>query len=163
MGQTKRLSLDRYRSNDIEAVFSILGDAEAMRFTHFMADLAACRHHLETHEAQRAVLGYAPWVVRERQSRTVIGWGGLYDDPFDPGWGPEVAYFFSRAAWGHGFATELVGHSRDLGMTECGLDLIRAFAHPLNLASQRVLEKTGFARVDFVPEMDRWLYEARRC
>ena len=38
----------------------------------------------------------------------IIGWGGLYDDPFDPGWGGEVAYFFYQAVWGQGYDSEMV-------------------------------------------------------
>jgi RimJ/RimL family protein N-acetyltransferase len=42
------------------------------------------------------------------------------------------------------------------------LSEVRAFARPDNIASRRVLEKSGFAEVRFVPEMGRLLYCRRR-
>ena len=39
---------------------------------------------------------------------------------------------------------------------------VRAFAHPANAGSRRVLEKAGFAVVRFVPEMNRLLYRRSR-
>jgi [ribosomal protein S5]-alanine N-acetyltransferase len=159
MLHTERLFLSTYEPTVAEAIFAILGDAEAMHFTQHDADLSACRHRLETHEAQRAARGYAPWVIREATNMRVIGWGGIYDDPFDTGWGPEVGYFFARSAWGRGFATELVRYSLSSLQPEWGLRNIRAFAHPMNVASHNVLTKCGFTRVEFVPSMNRWLYE----
>ena len=35
---------------------------------------------------------------------------------------------------------------------------LRAFAHPENIASQRVLTKTGFMAVRFIPKMNRLLF-----
>jgi RimJ/RimL family protein N-acetyltransferase len=36
----------------------------------------------------------------------IVGWGGLYNHPFDPGWGMEIAYFFHPDVWGQGYATD---------------------------------------------------------
>jgi RimJ/RimL family protein N-acetyltransferase len=36
--------------------------------------------------------------------------------------------------------------------------MLRAFAHPQNIASQRVLLKAGFQQERFVPEMERFMY-----
>ena len=85
----------------------------------------------------------------------------MYQDPFDPGWGTEVGYSFSLAAWGQGYASELVAAC--LVMTDDVLRLPEtvAFAHPDNAASRRVLAKAGFTAVRHVAEMDRTFY--RRC
>jgi len=39
-----------------------------------------------------------------------------------------------------------------------GLQVLRAFTHPDNIGSQRVLAKSGFRQERFVPEMNRLLY-----
>jgi RimJ/RimL family protein N-acetyltransferase len=113
------------------------------------------------HESRRRIVGCAPWTIIESETGAVIGWGGLYDDPFEPGWGIEVAYLFTPPAWGRGYATELVRCCLDIAATRLGLASVVAFAHPDNVASRRVLEKTGFATERLVPEMRRFLY--RRC
>jgi ribosomal-protein-alanine N-acetyltransferase len=38
---------------------------------------------------------------------------------------------------------------------------VSAFARPENVGSRRVLEKSGFELVRFVPEMERFLYRRR--
>ena len=92
----------------------------------------------------------------------IIGWGGLYHDPFDPGWGVEVGYFFDPAVWGHGYATELIGVCISLADHVLLLPEIQGFARPENVGSRRLLEKTGFKVVRFVPEMERLLYRRSR-
>jgi [ribosomal protein S5]-alanine N-acetyltransferase len=85
--------------------------------------------------------------------------GGLYDDPFDKGWGIELAYRFAPTAWGKGYATELALSSLAFARDELHLDTVIAFSHPENAASHNVLQKAGFARQKFLPEMNRFLYE----
>jgi ribosomal-protein-alanine N-acetyltransferase len=156
--ETARLILRRPTLADVPVLFSFLGDADAMRHTHVHATLRFCRRHVAAHEWQRRRLGYAPWTVVTRTDGRIIGWGGMYDDPFDPGWGPEVGYFFHPDAWGRGFATELVTASVAVADQVLRLPVLTAFAHPDNAASRRVLEKAGFETIRFVPEMDRWLF-----
>jgi|RhiMethySRZTD1v2_1073278.scaffolds.fasta_scaffold1194189_1 [ribosomal protein S5]-alanine N-acetyltransferase len=159
--KTDRLLLRRPVLSDAPDLQRILGDEDAMRFTHRLESLRECRRHLAGHECQRRKVGYGPWVVLDKSDRAIIGFGGLYDDPFHVGWGIEVAYQFAKAAWGKGYATELTGFCLRVAHECLGFTEVRAFAHPDNAASQRVLEKTGFERQRFVPEMNRYLFVHR--
>lgn len=85
MIHTERLTLRKLHSGDIDNLFAFLGDAAAMAFTHTDATWSACRRRVLVHEWFRRKDGAAPWVVVERASGQVIGWGGLYQDPFEPG------------------------------------------------------------------------------
>jgi [ribosomal protein S5]-alanine N-acetyltransferase len=160
--ETSRLILRRPTLSDVPRLFEFLGDAEAMRYTHADASLRQCRRRVAIHEWQRRRNGYAPWTVVTKVDARIIGWGGLYDDPFDRGWGIEVGYFFEPAAWGRGYATELTLACTTFADDVLGLPEIRAFARPENVGSRRVLEKAGFEIVRFVPEMDRLLYRRSR-
>ena len=133
-----------------------------MRFTHVQADLRACHRHIALHERRRRRIGCAPWTIVEKATGAIIGWGGLYDDPFEPGWGVEIAYLFAPSAWGHGYATELVRYCVEIARTQLRLDTVAAFVHPDNAASRRVLGKAGFTLERFVPKMQRYLYR-RSC
>ncbi len=157
MIETGRLRLRPTRLSDAEALFAFMGDPVAMRFTHVQPDLRACRRHIAAYEHQRARIGCAPWTIFDR-SENIVGWGGLYEDPFDRGWGIEVGYFFAPSAWGHGYATELATLCVDIARRELQLETLTAFAHPDNAGSRRVLEKAGFSVQRFVPEMQRYLY-----
>lgn len=156
--ETSRLILRRPILTDVPRLFAFLGDVDAMRFTHADASLRACRRRIAIHEWQHRRNGYAPWTVVTKADARIIGWGGLYDDPFDPGWGVEVGYYFDSAAWGHGFATELVAAAVSLADDILRLPEVRAFARPENAGSRRVLEKAGFVVERFIPEMERFLY-----
>ncbi len=157
--QTARLLLTPARPEDAPALFEFLGDPVAMRYTEHCVNLEACRHRIMTHEAQRATVGCAPWVISEITSQRVVGWGGLYDDPFDAGWGVELGYFFAPSSWGKGCATELGHACIAMARDELKLSGLRAFTHPDNVGSRKVLEKLGFIRKDFIPAMNRFLYE----
>ena len=157
MIETDRLYYRPTRLADAEALFAFLGDREAMRFTHVQPSLRACRRHIAGYEHQRARIGCAPWTISEKPGGSIVGWGGLYEDPFDRGWGIELGYHFMPSAWGRGYATELAMLCLQVAR-QLRLDLLTAFAHPDNAASRRVLEKAGFTVERFVPKMQRYLY-----
>ena len=156
--ETARLKLRPPRLSDAAPLFEFLGDATAMQYTTRQASPRDCRRYLAAHERQRRRVGCAPWVIVEKEAGAVIGFGGLYDDPFDPGWGVEVGYFLAPAAWGKGYATELTRFCVALARQQARWPMLRAFAHPQNTASQRVLLKAGFLQERFVPEMERFVY-----
>lgn len=159
--ETDRLLLRKPLLSDAPNLLDILGDEEAMRYTRRLIDLRACRRYIAGHECQRRKIGYGPWVVLEKGRRAIIGFGGLYEDPFAVGWGVEVSYHFAAIAWGNGYATELTKFSLRFAHERLGFAEVRAFAHPDNTASQRVLKKASFERQCFVPEMERYLYVHR--
>ena len=157
--ETDRLLLSAPRLADAETLLGFLGDPEAMRHTFQLKTLRECRRHIAGHERQRKRVGYGPWIVRTKRDGQIIGFGGLYDDPFYPGWGIEVSYRFAPFAWGKGYATELTNFCVAYAGNQLGVHRVRAFAHPDNMASRRVLMKAGFWEKQFIPEMNRYLYE----
>lgn len=157
MPRTARLRLDRPRLADAPALLGFLGDAEAMAYTQHTPDLRSLRRRIAGHACQARREGFGPWTISDA-SGAVIGWGGLYTDPFDPGWGVEIGYAFAPAAWGQGYASELAAFCCALADGPLALPELRAFAHPGNHASRRVLEKSGFRPLREVPEMHRTLY-----
>jgi [ribosomal protein S5]-alanine N-acetyltransferase len=136
--ETERLLLRAPRLSDAGELLGFLGDREAMRYTYHLASLHDCRRHIAGHHCQRGRKGFGPWTVVEKASRRIVGFGGLLDDPFDPGWGIEVTYHFLPSTWGRGFATELTNHSLIVAATRLQLPEVHAFAHPDNVASRRV-------------------------
>ncbi len=157
MPVTERLILRDTRMSDVPALFGFLGDREAMQYTHCCASLRACARHVAGHEWQRRRIGRAPWTIARKADGAIIGWGGLYEDPFDRGWGFEVGYWFARSAWGQGYASELVQASLDFAHDR-GVALVSAFARPENSASRRALEKAGFRKERFAESLARNLY-----
>jgi len=160
--ETERLLLRPPLLGDVPTLYAFLGDAEAMRYTHVDRSLRQCRRRIAVHERRRRRDGCAPWTVITKRDGRIVGWGGLYEDPFDPGWGIEVGYAVHPAAWGKGYATELVTAALDVADNILQLPEVHAFARRENAASRRILEKFGFEEVRFVPEMGRLLYRRGR-
>jgi RimJ/RimL family protein N-acetyltransferase len=156
--ETSRLTLRPFDESDINPLYAIQKDPEAMQYTFHALSRAIAKERLQAYAALEGEVGFAPWTVVHRAEARVIGWGGLNIDPFDPGWGVEVAYFFDPAYWGQGYATELVQASVNYGFAQLELSEIGAFAHQDNAASIRVLEKCGFRYVRFEPQLQRNRY-----
>ncbi len=85
---------------------------------------------------------FGPWVFFEASMGVFVGRGGLRRTTLAGSECVEVLYAVRSDAWGRGYATEMaymaVAHARRLGLTDIvGLTLTT------NVASRRVLEKTG--------------------
>jgi RimJ/RimL family protein N-acetyltransferase len=152
---TTRLLLRPFHDEDAQPLFEIMRDAQSMRHTYVAPSLEHCQDRLSAYEAQRATLGFAPWVVRLRATGELIGWGGLSLDPDEPEWGLEVSYALAPQAWGQGCATELVRFSVAHAFAVLSAQEVHAFAKPHNTASVRVLSKSGFALLRHEPRLQR--------
>ncbi len=159
--ETARLRLRFPRLADAASLLAFFGDAEAQRYTLHFADDRACRRHIAAHERHRRRVGCGPWAVEEKASGRVIGWGGLYEDPFDRRFGIEVAYSFARSAWGKGYAGELVAHCLAVARDALALAEIVAFSPEGNAGSRRVLERAGFVFERYLADMDRNVYRRK--
>ncbi len=162
MIQTERLLLSPPRLSDVPDLFLFLGDPEAMKYTHVDTSLRQCRRRIAVHERRRRRDGIAPWTTRLQATGEIIGWGGVYEDPFDPGWGPEIGFSFHPDYHGCGLGSELAQAAIDFSDRIRKLPKLAAFAHEANTASRRLLEKIGFREIRYLPEMDRLYFERMR-
>jgi len=153
--RTTRLLLRAPEPVDVDPLYEIQSDPEAMKFTYCSPSREATAARLEEYAARFAEDGFAPWTVILASEDRIIGWGGLNKDPAEPEWGPEVAYYLDPAYWGRGLAGELVRESLAYAFDDLDLPDVGAFTKPENVASARVLLKNGFGRICFVPELER--------
>jgi RimJ/RimL family protein N-acetyltransferase len=114
-------------------------------------------HHWESY-------GFGQWLLRDRPRGAMVGRGGPQwtsasgDDEIEIGW------VIVPERWGEGLATELAWASLDVAFGPLELDEVIAYALPDNIASRRVMEKTGFIyERDIVVEgREHVLYRRRR-
>jgi [ribosomal protein S5]-alanine N-acetyltransferase len=88
--------------------------------------------------------GFGLWVFRRRSDGVFIGRGGLKTYQMDGKDVVSLAYAVMRDHWNQGFATEMARASLDVGFGRLSLPEIGSWTLPINLASQRVMEKLGF-------------------
>ncbi|MFI4853623.1 MAG: GNAT family N-acetyltransferase [Phycisphaerales bacterium JB065] len=154
---TKRLSLRLPSPDDLDEYAPIFADPEVMRYIGDGSLRSADRVALSIERSvvlfEERSLGI--FLVIERDSGAVLGDCLLVPimrsgtDPNDPhARGPEteLGYRLCRSAWGKGYATEAATALLHWALGNEGPRLreVIAVTYPQNLASQRVLLKSGF-------------------
>jgi RimJ/RimL family protein N-acetyltransferase len=144
--QTLRLDLREFVAGDFDDVYRLNQDPRVMRYIgdgrlSTRADIAtAMRRILRTY---RRYPGLGSWRASRRDTGAYIGWFTLKYIPRTVE--VEVGYRLRHEAWGQGFATEGARELVRYGFDGLGLYRIIGLTDPDNVASQRVLMKSGLA------------------
>jgi RimJ/RimL family protein N-acetyltransferase len=147
MLRTDRLTLREWQDDDLDTLAAINADPEVMRyiFDGAVRDRAQSAESLRKMIAHRQARGYGQFAVEVRATGDLIGWAGLAVPDFLPEVLPavEIGWRLSRAAWGHGYATEAARAALWFGFEDLGLDRIISIRNVDNTRSQRVMTKLG--------------------
>ena len=138
--QTPRLILRRLRESDAADVFAYASDPAVAEHTSWQPH--ASLEESRGFAARMARSRGCAWGIEHRADAKIIGTCG-----FQPGIVPnvrgEIGYALSRTYWGQGLMTEAVRELLRFGFQTLGLNRIEARAKVENVASCRVMEKTG--------------------
>ena len=141
--ETQRMRCRRWVDADFEPLLAVYSDPEAMRWVGDGKPISQeeCEAWFQVTEANYAKRGYGMFALEETSSGRVIGFCGLVH----PGGQelPEVKYAFLRSHWGQGLASEAIPGLLTYGNQYHSLLQIIATVALGNLASQRVLAKSG--------------------
>lgn len=140
---TARLIGRHLRLSDVDVLFAVYGDAEAMRWVGDgePLDRAQCVEWVAVSERNYRTRGYGMSALVERASGQTVGFCGLVHPAGQAE--AELKYAFGREHWGRGLATEAARAMLAYAREELGLRHAIATAYPQNLASLRVLRKAG--------------------
>lgn len=164
---TDRLVLRPFEDSDSDDLFSLLTDAQVLRYwdepawsdreraTEF---IAKCRTMSEEGTGARLA-------VDRLDDGAFLGWCSL--TRWDPDYRTAaMGICFAESAWGRGYVTEVVRAVLDWAYSTLNLNRVQAETDTRNLSCARVLEKAGFVRegrlrqdciVDGVVS-DSWIY-----
>lgn len=149
--ETDRLLLREFVEEDAEAFFKLNSDLEVLRFVPDkpLLNVEQARQLLVDHPiADYRKYGFGRGACILKSTGEQIGFAGLkYLKELGE---VDVAYRLMPTHWGLGFATEAALASVRFGFAELGLKRIIGLAMPENVASVRVLEKTGLRYVETV-------------
>lgn len=142
--ETARLRFRTHEAEDLDAFVAMQGDLEFRRYVGgrpWPAEEAVDRFQ---RWIGKPVSTYGFWAMILKEDDEYVGYCGLskHQD------GVHLGYYVSRPYWRRGLASEAARAFVDLGKRKLHLRRIIADADERNLASQRVLEKLGFAFVD---------------
>jgi RimJ/RimL family protein N-acetyltransferase len=161
--ETDRLLLRPLEERDLDAYAAMVGDPAV---TEFLVgppmDRAGAWRHIALMRGHEVLRGWTNNAVVEKAGGRFLGRCGLWQPE---GWpGLEVGWSLTRAAWGHGFATEAAGAWRDWAFAVLGAAELVSVIHPDNARSIRVAERIGHRRLREVrvAGVDCVLYGQRR-
>ena len=147
--ETDRLLLRQYVEEDAEAFFKLNSDPEVLRFVpdKRLLNVEQARQILIDHPiADYRKYGFGRGACILKSTGEQIGFAGLkYLEEFGE---VDVAFRLLRTHWGLGLATEAALASVRFGFADLGLKRIIGLVMPENIASVRVLEKTGLRYVE---------------
>ena len=148
--RTDRLTLRRWRDNDIVPFADINVDEEVMRYFPSTLSFDESAAMIERIESHFEVNGFGLWAV-EFGGR-LAGFTGLNTTTFDTPMGPhvEIGWRLATWAWGQGIASEAAREALRIGF-EHGLTTIYSFTTETNIRSENVMKRIGMSRR---PEFD---------
>ena len=162
--ETPQLFLRPFVPEDAPLALPWLTDAEIMRYMPTGQDftLAQVEARIARYIAHQEQHGYSRWLAVERSSGLPIGDAGLLYLPATQE--IELGYRVIQSHWGRGLATEMAAAWVAQAFGPLGLTELIAFSHPDNLASIRVMEKTGFhfLRHDQIAGMGVVVYQLQK-
>jgi ribosomal-protein-alanine N-acetyltransferase len=137
--------LRTWTQTDADALFEIMRDALVMRY---LADgkpftFEQTKDFLIWAENYQLENGFCRWKVIEKSSGEVVGSCGFARPHGTEE--VELGYLLARKYWGKGFATEAARAAMLYGFGKLNFREIIAMTDLENTASQKVLEKIGFA------------------
>ncbi len=140
---TERLRVRMYEPYDEEKVYSVGGDEEIMRYIRPVKTREESNEFLKMilkNYTENTVMGR--WCVQLKASNEFVGSFAILKMENNPK--IEVGYLLLKKWWGMGFASELVEAGKLYAKNVLNIDTLYAVTFPPNLASQKVLLRTGF-------------------
>ncbi|MDQ5940511.1 MAG: hypothetical protein QG632_237 [Candidatus Dependentiae bacterium] len=147
--ETERLILRTWREADIEPYLAINQDPKVFEWG---LGIPMARERVETFIADMnkgfATDRFSAFAVEEKSSGNLIGYVGLCRVPWESHFTPaiEIGWRLASSSWGKGYATEAARAVLQYGFEVLKLDEVVSFTSPLNVRSQRVMEKIGMTR-----------------
>jgi RimJ/RimL family protein N-acetyltransferase len=149
--ETERLRLRRFTSDDVDKLVELDSDPKVMRYIN--GGRPTPRDEVENGVLPRILSQYerfdglGQWAAEEKSSSEFLGWFALHPRDESPPGDLELGYRLRRSAWGKGYATEGSRALIDKAFRELGAERVRADAMTVNVASRRVMEKSGMKYV----------------
>lgn len=143
--RTAQLRLGRITLRDLSDIERMQVDPQTMATLGGVRDARQTQRMVEAWVAHWDAHGFGLWIARDAASGDFAGRGGLQHTVVGGRPEVEVAYGLLPAFWGRGLATELAEASVRAAFAELRLPDLVCFTLTTNLASQRVMEKAGFA------------------
>ncbi|WP_454644412.1 GNAT family N-acetyltransferase [Bradyrhizobium liaoningense] len=140
---TDRLTAERLNESHLADLVALHQDPEVSRYLGGVRTAEVTKAYLATNMAHWDQHGFGLWALRT-QDGAFAGRAGLRHIMVDDIDEIEIAYAFTRSAWGRGFASEIAVAMTRIGLSELALPSLVGIIYVGNVASRRVLEKSNY-------------------
>jgi ribosomal-protein-alanine N-acetyltransferase len=141
--ETERLLFRTHEAGDEADFLGMQTDPEVRRYVGGQAwPLEKALHRFRNEYLGRPTETYGLWATILKEEARYIGYCGLR--AAQDGKTAHLGYYFARAYWRRGFASEASRAFLDVAFTRLGLLKVVADVEQGNLASEHILRKFGF-------------------
>lgn len=140
--ETERTFLREMTADDAQNAFELNSDPLVIQFTGDVSfeSVDEARAFLSKYDHYKKY-GFGRWAVISKETNEFLGWCGLkYTEELDEF---DIGFRFHQRFWNKGFASETARSCIQLGFEKFNMETIVGRAMKENLASIRVLEKSG--------------------
>jgi RimJ/RimL family protein N-acetyltransferase len=150
-----------FQPSDRDDFVALVDDDAMYEYMKFRLDESRAAQLFEIFVGEPYATPRRTWdLVVESPDGAFAGWAGL-DARSDDG-EAEVGWYLTSRHWGHGYATDATRLLLSFACDSLGLRRVFATADPDNLASRRVIEKSGLTYVGIVENVQTWRGKRRR-
>ncbi|KAK5579327.1 hypothetical protein RB653_009009 [Dictyostelium firmibasis] len=153
--ESQRLYFRELESNDDEKLFELDSDQEVHKFLeNAVVSIDQCKDAIISIQKQYKLNGIGRMAVIIKETNEFIGWAGLKIEKNINGHESfyDIGYRFIKRYWGYGYATEASQFFINYGFNVLKVEKICAFANKDNVASRKVLEKSGLKFIEMFKE-----------
>jgi RimJ/RimL family protein N-acetyltransferase len=154
---TERLLLTPYAPTDLDIALEMYTDPEVVKYVWDVMTEAEIRQEMSNSTKRGGNGGIGIWCIADRRTGEKLGDAYLLPMPIDkddtdfslvvmgqmPDAEIEIGFFLKRSAWGRGYATEVCKRLLQFAFQEVSLNEVVASVDEDNVASKKVLEKSG--------------------
>ena len=157
--ETDRLLVRQYVfKTDAENFFLLNSDEEVMRYIRATKSKEDCDAFLkQIIDAYKINPLIGRWAAEEKAERKFVGSFAII--PIEGTQDIQLGYAFLKENWGKGFASELTNAGLGYYFKNTNADHIYAIAEQANVASHKVLFKSGFTHHGIKKEGDKELLQ----
>lgn len=143
---------------DVDDVFDIFGDPEAVRAYADTKDLSGCAEWIQRILDRYERHGHGLWAVVLADTGENIGQCGLSTQPFLGDDELGLGWLFKRKHWGNGYATEAAVACRDYAREHAMARALTSYIRPNNTRSIAVAKRVGMDCVANLPATESGVF-----
>ena len=147
MIETDRLILREYQTEDFDAIFAILSDAETMQHYPAPFDEKRVRGWITWNQENYRAYGFGLWAVIRKETGELIGDCGVTMQNIRGELLPEIGYHIAKQYWRQGYAKEAALAVRDWFFRNTDYPALYAYMKYTNTASYRTAAAIGMKKV----------------